>query len=539
MSYDLIISKGRVVDGAGNPWYRGDLAVSEGRIAAVGVLAEAEAERVIDAGGMVVAPGFVDAHSHSDAETLIYRQMEGTVMQGITTVVAGQCGSSLAPIDPELREELERRAAGSMPPEVEFKFTWITFDEYLKEEEKSGLGANVAHLVGHGAIRTAAVGFDARDPTEEELEEMRRLTAEAMEAGAFGLSTGLIYPPGIFARTEEIIELAKVAARYGGVYDSHIRGEGKTLLRAVEEAITIGERAGLPVQISHHKAAAREVWGKSVETLRMMEEARGRGVDVTLDQYPYRAGATGLVSLLPPWAHDGGVEKLLERLRDPEQRERMRRDIEKGLPDWQNFAGEAGWENIYVTYVKTEANRAVEGRNLSEIREMRGDPDEFTSLHRLLLEEEGAGGMIIFMMEEDDIRRIMQHPLHMVGTDAGSVAPTGIMSRGKPHPRHYGTYPRILGRYVREQGLLRLEEAVRKMTSLPAQRFGLLDRGLLRPGMWADITVFNPETVIDKATFKDPHQFPEGIEYVIVGGQVTVDGGEYTGALAGRTLRKR
>ncbi|MCW3992353.1 MAG: amidohydrolase family protein, partial [Candidatus Bathyarchaeota archaeon] len=283
MSYDLIISKGRVVDGAGNPWYRGDLAVSEGRIAAVGVLAEAEAERVIDAGGLVVAPGFVDAHSHSDAETLIYRQMEGTVMQGITTVVAGQCGSSLAPIDPELREELERRAAGSMPPEVEFKFTWITFDEYLKEEEKSGLGANVAHLVGHGAIRTAAVGFDARDPAEEELEEMRRLTAEAMEAGAFGLSTGLIYPPGIFARTEEIIELAKVAARYGGVYDSHIRGEGKTLLRAVEEAITIGERAGLPVQISHHKAAAREVWGKSVETLRMMEEARGRGVDVTLD----------------------------------------------------------------------------------------------------------------------------------------------------------------------------------------------------------------------------------------------------------------
>ena len=539
MTYDLLIKNGRVLDGAGNHWYRGDVAVSEGRIAAVGALVGAEADRVIDAGGLVVAPGFVDAHSHADSVTLVYPQMESTVMQGITTVVAGQCGSSLAPVSPELREELERRAADSLPPEAELKITWTTFDEYLREEERRGLGANVAHLVGHGAIRTAAMGFDARDPTDEELERMRELTAEAMEAGAFGLSTGLIYPPGIFAKTGEIIELARVAARYGGVYDSHIRGEGRTLLRAVEEAIAIGERAGLPVQISHHKAAAREMWGKSEETLRMMEEARGRGVDVTLDQYPYRAGATGLVSLLPPWAHDGGVQRLLERLRDPEQRERMRRDIEEGLPDWQNFAGEAGWENVYVTYVKTEANRAAEGRNLSEIREMRGDPDEFTSLYRLLLEEEGAAGMIIFMMEEDDIRRIMRHPLHMVGTDAGSVAPTGIMSRGKPHPRHYGTYPKILGRYVREQGVLRLEEAVRKMTSLPAQRFGLLDRGLLRPGMRADIVVFNPDTIIDKATFQDPHRFPEGIEHVVVNGQVTVDEGEYTEALAGRTLRKR
>jgi len=538
LSYDLIIRGGKVVDGAGNPWYRGDVAVADGRIAAVGRL-DADADRVIDASDLVVAPGFVDAHSHSDSNTLIYPQMESTVMQGITTVVAGQCGSSIAPVNPDLREVLEREAAAWLPEGVEFKITWTTFDEYLREEEKSGLGANIAHLVGHGAVRVAGMGFDARDPTDEELERMRGLVAEAMEAGAFGLSTGLIYPPGVYARTEEIIELAKVVARYGGIYDSHIRGEGRNLLKALEEAITIGEKAGLPVEISHHKASNREVWGKSVETLRMMDEARGRGVDITCDQYPYRAGATSLVTLLPPWVHAGGTERLLERLRDPELRKRIRREIEEGVPGWENFAGDLGWKNIYVTSVKTEANKPVEGKNLSEIREMRGDPDEFTSLYKLLLEEEGAAGMIIFSMNEDDVRRIMRSPLHMVGTDASSCAPTGITSHGKPHPRHYGTYPRILGRYVREYGILRLEEAIRKMTSLPAQRFGLLDRGLLRPGMRADIAVFNPDTIIDKATYQDPHLFPEGIEYVIVNGVITVDTGKYTGALAGKTLRKR
>jgi len=539
LSYDLILRGGKVVDGTGNPWYRGDVAVADGEIAAIGRLSGTEADRIIDARGLVVAPGFIDAHSHSDSDTLIYPQMESTVMQGITTVVAGQCGSSLAPVNPDLREEMERRAAAWLPPGAELKITWTTFDEYLREEEKRRLGANIAHLVGHGAIRTAAMGFDARDPTEEELEAMRQLTAEAMEAGAFGLSTGLIYPPGVFAKTEEIVALAEVVASHGGVYDSHIRGEGKNLLEAVKEAITIGERAGLPVEISHHKASNKAVWGKSAETLRMMEEARSRGVDITVDQYPYRAGSTSLMTLLPPWAHEGGVEKLLDRLRDPEQRGKMRRDIERGLPGWENMAGELGWGNIYVSSVRTEANKAAEGKSLPEIRAMRGDPDEFTTLCNLLIEEDAAVWMIVFSMDEEDVRRIMRHPLHMVGTDSGSVAPTGIMSHGKPHPRHYGTYPRVLGRYVRELGVLRLEEAVRKMTSMPAQRFGILDRGIIRPGMRADITVFNPDTVIDKATYRDPHQFPEGIEHVIINGEVTVDAGTYTGALAGGTLRKK
>ncbi len=539
MQYDLIIRGGKIVDGAGNPWYRGDLAVTAGKIAAIGMLKGAEAKRVIEAGDMVVAPGFVDAHSHSDGSTLYYRQMESNVMQGVTTVVAGQCGSSPAPVNPDLKEEMEKRLARTLPPEVELRITWTTFDEYLREEEKAGLGANVAHLVGHGAIRVAAMGYEAREPTRGELDKMRELTAEAMEAGAYGLSTGLIYAPGIFAKTDEIVEVAKVAAGYGGVYDTHIRGEGRMLMEALGEAISVGERAGIPVQVSHHKAAHREVWGRSVETLALMEEARIRGVDVTADQYPYRAGATSLATLLPPWAHEGGMERLLERLRDPELRGKMRRDLEEGIPGWENFAGELGWENIYVTYVITEGNKPLEGKNLGEIREARGDPDECTSLFDLLLEEEGAAGMIIFSMDEGDVRRIMGHPLQMVGTDSGSSSATGFMRRGKPHPRGFGSYPRILGRYVREHGVLGLEEVVRKMTSFPAQRFGLLDRGLLRPGMWADIVVLDPGTVIDRATYQDPHQYPEGVEYVLVNGEVTVDGGEYTGVLAGRTLRKR
>ena len=539
MSYDLLIKNGRIVDGAGNPWYGGDMGVVEDRIAAIGRLSDSKARRVIDAGGLVVTPGFVDAHSHSDFSTLVYREMESTLMQGITTVVAGQCGSTAAPVNPELREQMEKEANASLPPGITIKITWTTFDDYLREEEKAGLGANVAHMVGHGAVRTAGMGEEARDPTPAELKRMKGLVAEAMEAGAYGLSSGLIYPPGIFAKTKELVELAKVAAVYGGVYDSHIRGEGRNLIKSVKEAITIGEKAGIPVQISHHKVANKAVWGQSVETLRLIEEARARGVDVTVDQYPYRAGATSLRTLLPPWVHDGGTEKLLERLRDPKLREKMRDDIENGLLGWENFAGELGWENIYVSSIKSEKNKHLEGKNMVDIMKAMGEENEWTALWKLLLEDEGTPGMIVFSMDEGDVRRIMQSPFQMVGTDAGSCTTTGPFSRGKPHPRHYGTYPRVLGRYVREEKVLRLEEAVRKMTSFPAQRFGILDRGLLCPGMYADLVAFDPEKVLDTATFEDPHRFPEGMPYVVVNGRVAVDGGRYTGMLSGRTLRKR
>jgi N-acyl-D-amino-acid deacylase len=538
MSYDLVIINGRIIDGTGNPWYESDVAIKNGKIALIGKANGGMDGKIIDAKGLIIAPGFIDAHSHSDSVTLFYRQMESTLVQGITTVVAGQCGSSIAPVNPDLIDELEKDWFSWLPEGFGFKISWNSFNEYLQEEEKEGLGTNVAHLVGHGTIRIACMGFEAREPTKGELDCMRNHTAEAMEAGAYGLSTGLIYPPGIFAKTEEIIEVCDVVARYGGVYDSHIRGEGKALMSSLNEAIEIGSKARIPVQISHHKAATKSLWGKSVDSLELLEKARNDGLDVTVDQYPYRAGSTSLATCLPPWAHEGGIERLLDRLRDEELRERMRNDIEKGIPGWENFAGELGWDNVCVSSVKSDVNKPVEGKSLAEIREIRGDRDSFTSLFDLILEEEGAVSMIIFAMDEDDVQRIMRHPLQMVGTDSGSCSTEGFMRRGKPHPRGFGTYPRVLGRYVRELKILRLEDAIRKMTSFPAQRFGLNDRGLIKPGMWADIVVFDPKSVVDKATYQDPHQHPEGIEYVIVNGVLSVEKGRTNGNLNGRTLRK-
>jgi N-acyl-D-amino-acid deacylase len=537
LGLDLIIKNGRIIDGAGNPWYYGDVGVKDGKIEVISHIKK-EAAAAIDAKGMFVVPGFIDSHSHGDYNTLVYRQMENVIHQGVTTIVAGQCGASPAPLSDLIREEVQRGSDAQLPEGVKLELSWSSFDDYLKIEEHSGLGANAAHLVGHGAIRSAAMGNDARAPDEDELQIMRELTKEAMLSGAYGLSTGLIYPPGIYAKTDEIIELAKVAAENGGVYDSHIRGEGKTLMTALNEAIKIGEKAGIPVQISHHKIASKTLWGSSVETMKMFEEARARGLDITVDQYPYKAGSTSLMTLLPPWAHDGGRDAALERLRDPVLRARMRSDIEEGIEGWENFAKELGWVNVYVTSVISDENKPIEGMNLTQIKEHRGAEDEFTAVYEVLLEEEGAAGIVIFYGDEEDVKRIMRHPLHMVGTDAGCCTVEGPFCRGKPHPRHYGTYPKILGKYVREEKVISWEDAVRKMTSFPAQRFGILDRGLLRPGMWADIVVFDPETVIDRATYEDPHNFPDGIPYVIVNGEVAVHDGRYTGALGGRTLRK-
>jgi N-acyl-D-amino-acid deacylase len=538
LEFDLIIEKGRIVDGTGNPWYKGDIGIKDGKIIDTGKLVK-DAVNIVDAEGLIVAPGFVDAHSHADFNTLLYREMENLVHQGITTVISGQCGSSPAPVSDKNREQAQKEIDAVLPEGMELEITWSSFDEYLREEEKSGLGSNVAHLVGHGAVRGAGMGLKAREPTQEELEIMKDLVADAMNAGAYGLSTGLIYPPGIYAETDELVELAKVASSYGGIYDSHIRGEGKTLMKALREAIEIGEKANIPVQISHHKVASKTIWGKSKETLQMFEYARSRGIDVTVDQYPYKAGSTSLMTLLPPWAHDGGKDEALKRLRNPKLREKMRDDIEQGIPGWENFAGELGWENVYVTYVKMDKNKPIEGKNLVEIKDYLKEEDEFTALYKLLLEEEGSAGMVIFYGDEGDVRRIMSHPLHMVGTDAGSCTVEGPFCRGKPHPRHYGTYPKILETYVRDEKVLRLEEAIRKMTSFPAQRFGINDRGLLKPGMWADITIFDIDKVSEKATYQNPHQFPSGYHYVIVNGKLTIDEGIYKKVLSGKTLRKK
>jgi len=535
---DVAIINGRIVNGTGSPWFHGDIGIRNGRISRIGRLDHSKAATIIDAKGLVVCPGFIDAHSHTDMVLQFIPGTESTIRQGITTMVAGNCGFSLAPVSPAYKSLLERSLSQFIPSGAKIDLPWNTFEEYLKHEEETGKASNMAYLVGHGTVRTAVMGYERRVPTVEELEEMKEHIAEAMEAGAVGLSSGLIYPPGMYAETQELVELAKTASRCGGIYTSHIRGEGETLLQAVKEALRTGEEADIPVQISHHKAFGRASWGDTAKTLKMMEDARAQGVDVTCDQYPYEAGMTSLATLLPPWAHEGGLEKLLERLRTPEDRVRITRDIENGLPGWMSHATECGWENIRVSSVGSEKNRYLEGKNLVEIAKARGASDVVAALLDLLLEERGQATMVIFCMDEDDIRRVMTNPHQMVGTDSWSVSPTGIMATGKPHPRFYGTYPRILGRYVRELEVLRLEDAVRRMTSFPAQRFGLHGRGILAPGYWADIVIFDPETIIDKATYENPHQYPEGIKYVLVNGEVVIRGEESTGVLAGKVHRR-
>jgi N-acyl-D-amino-acid deacylase len=537
LSTDTIISGGKIINGTGNPWFLGDIGIKNGKISRIGKLKPSKATAVIDAKGLVVCPGFIDAHSHTDMVLQLDPKTESTIRQGITTMVVGNCGFSLAPIADAYKSLLEKSLSQFIPRGASIALPWNTFDEYLKHEEGRSIASNVVYLVGHGTVRTAAMGYDRRSPTVEELEEMKEYVAEAMEAGAVGLSSGLIYPPGMYADGRELVELAKVASSYGGVFTSHIRGEGETLVEAVSEALKVGQEADIPIQISHHKAFGKTSWGQTRKTLQMMEESRGKGVDVTYDQYPYEAGMTSLATLLPPWAHEGGMEELLNRLKTPEDRNRMVRDIEKGLPGWMSHAKECGWENIVLSSVGSEKNRDLEGKNLVEIARIR--ESEVTSvLLDLLLEESGQATMIIFCMDEDDIRRVMAHPYQMVGTDSWAVSTSGIMAAGKPHPRFYGTYPRVLGRYVRELNVLRLEEAIRKMTSFPAQRFGISGRGILAPGYWADIVIFDPETIIDKATYEKPHQFPEGIKHVLVNGEVAISGGENTGALAGRVQRR-
>lgn len=537
MKFDIIIKRGKIVSGASNPWFSADVGIKNGRISRIRRLASSETEEIIDAEGLVVCPGFIDAHSHSDMILPFNPGVESTIRQGITTLVTGNCGFSLAPAAQATKDLLIKSVSPDIPRGAKLEIDWNTFGEYLKHEEGIGLAANVGHLVGHGTVRIAVLGFENRTPTAKELGEMKGLVAEAMEAGALGISTGLIYPPGMYAKIDELVELAKVVARYGGIYASHIRGEGKTLIEALKEAIEIGERSKLPVEISHHKASGRPYWGKTSETLKMIEDIRKKGVDITCDQYPYTAGMTSLATLLPPWAHEGGLEKLVERLKSPEERRKIRLDMEKGIPGWENMAVTYGWENIHVSSVKTDKNSSLEGKNLVEIAKEKKKPNEFTALFDLLLEEEGQATMVIFSMDEDDVRRVMTHPSQMVGTDSLSVAPYGIMSAGKPHPRFYGTYPRILGRYVREEGVLTLEDAIRRMTSLPAQRFRLKNRGMIMEGMWADITIFDSDTIIDKATYDDPHRYPEGIEYVLVNGHIVLERGKNTGIHAGKVLR--
>jgi N-acyl-D-amino-acid deacylase len=522
--YDVIIEDGQVVDGTGNPWFKADVGVKDGKIATIGSLKEAQAAERINAEGSVVSPGFIDIHTHSDALLLAEKREEAKIVQGITTEVIGNCGISPAPASPDTVDLLQKYCS-SVFAGVPLAWDWREFGDYLERVEQRKTISNVAALVGHGAIRIAVMGFDNREPNPEELARMKQLLNEALDAGAFGLSSGLIYPPGMFSQTAEMIELCRTMRKKGGIYTTHMRSETDTVLDSVRETIQVAEKSEISAEISHHKTAGKQNWGKCRETLNMVEEARDKGLDVTCDAYPYIAGSTTLGSLLPPWTHVGGLAKMLERLRSPQNRARIEQEIVSGIPGWENIVKACGWDGILISASKK--NPAYEGRNLQAIADdKKVKPAQ--ALFDMLVETDGEILMVLFMMCEEDVAYILKHPAVMTGSDSLQA-----------HPRFYGTFPRVLGKYVRQDKVLTLAEGVRKMTSMPAQKLGLRDRGVLAQGKWADIAVFDPNTVEDRGTFLKPRQSPVGINHVLVNGQVAVRNAKYTGALAGQLLRHR
>jgi N-acyl-D-aspartate/D-glutamate deacylase len=538
--FDVVISGGRVYDGTGNPWFWADLGIKDGRISAlvrVGPGGGAsplagKAPVTINAAGQAVSPGFIDTHSHSDLPLLVNPTADSKIMQGITTEVIGQCGSTLAPLTERSLEPVRSMLRGPLAEKVQID--WRSYGEYLDRVERGGTSVNVAGLVGHGPVRIAAMGFEQRRPTKDELSAMCDLVRGSIEEGAFGWSTGLIYTPGSYSESPELVALGKAAGEAGGIYFTHMRSEGEGLFGAVAEALEIGRRGRLPVHIAHLKAAGASQ-GKGPELLAALERGRAEGIDVTADQYPYIAGSTGLAALLPPWAHEGGRDKMVERLKDPARRAQMRADMQRSLPGWDNDFRAVPWTHVMISGCE---ERSHQGKRVQEIADSLGGKDPYDTVFDILAETDPATGMIVFMMHEDDVRLVMGCDLVMVGTDASGISPSGPWGQTKPHPRSYGTFPRILGRYVREQGVLTLQQAVRKMTSAGANRLGLSDRGQIRQGWWADLVVFDSATVCDRATFLEPHQFPAGINYVLVNGQVAVDGGVHTGRLGGKVLRR-
>ncbi len=537
--FDILIRNCSIIDGAGNPPFIGDVGTKQKRIAKVGDSLSEDAVEIIDGSGKTLSPGFIDMHSHNDMALPFDNRLESMIRQGVTTSVIGNCGFSLAPVNEERIDLMKKEIDLFSPPGKDVEITWRTFKEYLDTLESNKTAMNILPLVGFGAVRVAAgPAYENRKPTSDEMEAMKMLVQDAMEAGAFGLSTGLIYAPQVYAETSEVLQLASVVAQFGGLYFSHIRGEGETLVRAVKELIDIVEKSGCRGgQIAHHKVAGKRFWGASKTTLKMVREANERGLMIACDQYPYNRGATSLITVLPPWVHEGGIDAILKKLKVSSTRDRIRADIELGIEGWENLIEEAGWDGIYISSVKTEKWSGIESLNLTSITEAKDYPDPFDMLVELLLDEKGEVGMTMESMGDDDIHRIMKSPYTMVGTDGEGVAPTGVLGYGKPHPRFYGTYPRILGKYVREERLLSPEEAIWKMSGFPAQQLGLDDRGRIHEGMIADLVVFDAETVIDKATFADPHQFPKGIEHVIVNGIKVVSEGSQTERLPGRILR--
>jgi dihydroorotase/N-acyl-D-amino-acid deacylase len=529
--YDLLIKNGTVIDGSGRLRYAADLAINGDRIVALGNFKNAWGKREIDATGMIVSPGFIDMLGQSETYLLIDPRAMSKVMMGVTTEVTGE-GESVAPMNERLIKEQE-----DFLRRYKLTIDWQTLGEYFRRLDKQGAGVNLATFVGATQLREYVVGYDNRPPTAAELERMKGLVADAMKDGALGLSTSLQYVPARFAKTDEIVELAKVAKQYGGIYITHQRSEANALDESLAEVFEISRRAQIPVEIWHLKTAYKKNWGRMPEVLAKIKRARASGLDITADIYPYIAASTSLSACLPPWVLEGGTEAMLKRLGDMRIRQHLKEEIVTDSKDWENiYLGSGGASGVLIGSVVNRDLESLQGKRLSQVAEEQGK-EPLDALFDLIVADHGQTGAIYFMMSEDDLRAAMRSPFVSFCTDSGARAQDGPLAGAKSHPRGWGSYPRILGRYVRDERLLTLEQAIHKMTGMPAARVGLRERGRLRDGMFADITIFDPRTVIDRATFESPNQHPDGIKYVIVNGQISVDDGKRTPALAGRALR--
>ena len=529
--YDTVVRNGRIIDGTGSPWYSGDIGIRDGRVAAIGNLAGAAARRTIDAHGMVVAPGFIDMLGQSELTILVNPHLPSKIYQGITTEITGE-GNSVAPVtDAMLKADRLAYEHYGITPD------WHTLREYFARLERQGIGINLATYVGATQVRRMVLGDDNRAPTAAELDRMRNLVRDAMQDGAAGLSTSLQYAPAPYATTDELIALATEASKFGGIYATHMRSEANSISAALDETIRIGREASIPVEIWHLKVAGKANWGRMPDVVARIEAARRAGIDITADTYAYPAGSNTFSAIIPPWAHDGGNAKLIQRLKDPVTRARIRHELEDPSSQWENEWQEiTGPEGILIGAVQNPKLLPLQGKTIAQVAQI-WHKDPIDTVFDLLIEDEAFTSVAIFMMSEPDIVLALQQPWVSICNDSEGTAPDGILGREHPHPRAYGTFPHILRKYVREEHKLSLEDAIRKFSALAAQRMRLTDRGVLKAGMWADIVVFDSESIHDVATFDNPNQLSEGMRYVLVNGIPVIDDGKMTNALPGKVLR--
>jgi dihydroorotase/N-acyl-D-amino-acid deacylase len=530
-NFDLVITNGHIIDGTGSPWYSGDVGVREGKIAAIGNLSGSGRTKTIDAHGLVVAPGFIDMLGQSELTILVDPRLPSKIYQGITTEITGEGGSPAPLNDAIVQADSAGYAHYQITPD------WRTLREYFARLEKQGMGINLASYVGATQVRRLVLGDDDKQPTPAQLEQMKELVRQGMRDGAVGVSTSLEYAPAPYAKTEELIALAGEASKFGGIYATHMRNEGSAVLEAIDEAVRIGREGHIPVEIWHLKVAGKENWGHMPEVVARINAARAQGMDISADTYAYPAWFNSMSAFIPPSAHDGGDAKLVERLKDPAMRARIRKDLMTPSKDWDNEWQEIpGPESVLIGVVQNPKLLPLQGKRLSEVAKIWGK-DPMDALFDLLIEDGAFTNVAVFGMSEPDVALALQQPWVAIDNDSSGTAPEGILGQEHPHPRAYGTFPRILRKYVREEKKLTLEDAIRKFSSLPAQRMRLTDRGVLKTGMWADVVVFDPETIHDVATFEKPNQLSQGMEYVLVNGVAVIDQGKMTGAKPGKVLR--